>query len=60
MKKKIAGMIICCCITASGIAGYFMYQKKAEQTAIFCGGKQRGSIECFKECVDRAGCIHKR
>lgn len=34
MKKKIAGIIICCCIVAAGIAGYFMYQKKLEQTAI--------------------------
>ena len=34
MKKKIAGIIICCCIAAAGIAGYFMYQKKVEQTAI--------------------------
>ena len=34
MKKKIAGIIICCCIAAAGIAGYFMYQKKAEQVAI--------------------------
>ena len=34
MKKKIAGIIICCCIAAAGIAGYFMYQKKAEQRAI--------------------------
>ena len=34
MKKKIAGIIIFCCIAAAGIAGYFMYQKKAEQMAI--------------------------